>query len=148
MHIKNFPADFCVQKYYIDSCIWIDYLEDRKDRFRPLGEWACMLIQKIIKNKDVIVYSNAIEKELKKKYPIEKISCYLEAVPKESFERIAYSEAQVIKAGFISKKFRIPSVDALHALLAKENNAIIVTRDKHFYELEKHLTVKKPEELV
>ena len=37
-----------VEKYYLDTCIWRDYFENRSDKFRPLGDWAFSLIKLII----------------------------------------------------------------------------------------------------
>jgi hypothetical protein len=37
-----------MQRYYLDTCIWVDYLENRQDRFRPLGDWALRLIKQIV----------------------------------------------------------------------------------------------------
>ncbi|MBN1376781.1 PIN domain-containing protein [Candidatus Woesearchaeota archaeon] len=48
----------------------------------------------------------------------------------------------------ISRKINIPKNDVLHAILARDNNAILVTRDKHFYKLAEKIIVKKPEELI
>ena len=54
--------------YYLDTSIWRDYYENRSDKFRPLGEWALRLINKIIKDKDLILYSDFVVEELKVKY--------------------------------------------------------------------------------
>ena len=35
-------------KYYLDTSIWRDYYENRSDKFRPWGEWALILINKIL----------------------------------------------------------------------------------------------------
>lgn len=35
-----------------------------------------------------------------------------------------------------------------HVILARDNNAIMVTRDEHFYKLTDIVSVKKPEELI
>ncbi|MBU1321694.1 MAG: PIN domain-containing protein [Nanoarchaeota archaeon] len=55
-------------KYYLDTCIWIDYFEDRKDNFRPLGDWAFRLIKKIITDENVIIISDLVWFELRKLY--------------------------------------------------------------------------------
>lgn len=38
--------------------------------------------------------------------------------------------------------------DTLHTILARDNKAIMVTRDKHFYKLKDVVCIKKPEELI
>ena len=52
------------ERFYLDSSIWRDYYENRKDKFRPLGEWALRLIKNIIENKNYILYSDFVIKEL------------------------------------------------------------------------------------
>ena len=52
--------------YYLDACIWIDYLEDRRDKFRPLGEWACRLINQILDSDDYFMLTDILFDELKK----------------------------------------------------------------------------------
>jgi len=42
----------------------------------------------------------------------------------------------------------VPFFDALHAVLARDNKAIMVTRDKHFDELLDITKYKKPEEII
>jgi len=37
----------------------------------------------------------------------------------------------------------MPVKDALHAILARDNKAILVTRDKHFYDLADKVEIKK-----
>ena len=34
-----------MKRYYFDTCIWRDYFEDRKDKFRALGDLAFYLIK-------------------------------------------------------------------------------------------------------
>ena len=57
-----------INKYYFDTCIWIDYFEGRKDNIRPLGDWAFDLIKKIIREEAILVYSDLVEEELSEKY--------------------------------------------------------------------------------
>ena len=42
---------------------------------------------------------------------------------------------------------KLPFGDCLHDILARDNNAILVTRDKPFYELNDIVEIRKPEEL-
>lgn len=136
------------KRYYLDSCIWRDYFENRSDKFRPLGDWALALIKKIIGEEDLILYSRLTIKELSKDYDEEKIGLLFSIVPIHLFVEIKISEEDIKEANYISKKLKIPHPDALHSILAKRNKAIFVTRDKHFYELENQLIIKKPEELI
>lgn len=136
------------RKYYLDTCIWIDYFEDRTDNFRPLGERAFRLIKKILSESDLIMYSDIVDKELHKRYSLEKIQKLQGIIPPEALITVISTTKQLQESIILSRKLNIPKQDALHAILAKDNNAILISRDKHFYELEKQIQIKKPEDLI
>ena len=133
--------------YYLDTCIWRDYLEDRKDKFRPLGEWAFRLIRKIIDNEDEIIISNLLMDELKKDYSDKKINELFSIVPKELLININCTYNQMKEAKKITKILKIPFGDVLHAVLAKDKCAEFISRDNHFDKVDFIIT-KKPEELI
>ncbi|MBN2052546.1 PIN domain-containing protein [Candidatus Woesearchaeota archaeon] len=136
-------------KYYLDACIWRDYYENRSDRFRPLGEWALMLINEILENHEIIVVSDMIILELEKEYkPIVIEKMFSVASEKGLVVRINYSISQLQLAMKISKQRKMHFEDVLHAVLARDYNAVLVTRDKHFDELRDIAQIKKPEELI
>ena len=54
---------------------------------------------------------------------------------------------QIKEAATLSEEKKVPFGDAVHAILARDNNAIMVTRDHHFSKLKECIIVKKPEEL-
>lgn len=137
-----------VKKYYIDACIWMDYFENRSDKFRPLGDWAFDLIKKIIKNEDLILYSELIEEELGENYSNEEIEKIFSIVPLELFVKVKIYNKQLVKARELSKGKDIPLGDAIHAILSRDSDAIMVTRDEHFEKLRGIISVKKPEELI
>jgi predicted nucleic acid-binding protein len=136
------------EKYYLDTCIWRDYFENRSDNFRPLGKWALTLIKKIINENDIIVYSDLIIEELSIRFTKKEITKIIEIVPKEFLIKLDSSYKQTKEAIILSKKLNIPKKDALHAILARDNNAIVITRDAHFYQLSEKVTIMKPEELI
>ncbi|MBA3064557.1 type II toxin-antitoxin system VapC family toxin [Candidatus Woesearchaeota archaeon] len=136
-----------IEKYYIDAAIWRDLHENRSDRFRPLGDWAFELFKKIRKDKGKILYSNLIVDELSIAYEKETIKNLFDDIS-ELLEKVEIKKGQVMEAKKLSKKFKIPFGDALHGILARDNNAIMVTRDHHFEELQDMINVKKPEELI
>lgn len=135
-------------RYYLDSCIWRDYFENRSDRFRPLGEWALRLIKKIIKENGLFIFSDHSIKELNKQYSPEELDKFFAIIPKQLIIKIETNSYQAREAFKIKKKLNIPFGDALHAIVARDNNAIMVTRDKHFYELPEEAIIKKPEDLI
>ena len=137
------------KRYYFDSSIWRDYYENRTDRFRPLGEWALSLINKIIEDKDIILYSDFILEELKIKYSIEEINKIFDIIKKRNLlikAQISHSQAK--EAAVITKQRNVSFGDALHTILARDNNAVMITRDSHFLELTDIAEIKKPEELI
>lgn len=136
------------QKYYLDACIWRDYFENRSDRFRPLGEWAIELINNIIRTEDIFVFSDHLINELEKYVSSEKISNLLSFIPSSLIIYVKVNKKHTRAALEIKNKFKIPFGDALHFVLAKEENAIMVSRDQHFWELQKMICVKKPEDLI
>ncbi|MBU1203479.1 MAG: type II toxin-antitoxin system VapC family toxin [Nanoarchaeota archaeon] len=117
------------QKFYLDSSIWRDYYENRCDRFRPLGEWALMLINKIIENKDYIVYSDLVIKELTIKYNEEEINNIFEIIAKRNLLlKVGISKFQVKEAAILCKKRKVSFGDALHAILSRDNKSILINK--------------------
>lgn len=134
-------------KYYFDTSIWRDYYEDRSDNIRPLGEFALQLIRKIINDRGVIFYSDWVIKELSVEYSEEDIIKIFES-SKDVLLKVDISRFQVREAAGLCKARDVAFGDALHAVLARDNNAIMVSRDNHFFELMDVVEVRKPEELI
>jgi predicted nucleic acid-binding protein len=63
-------------------------------------------------------------------------------------ERVDIGGRQVDEARRISRDRSVSRGDALHAVLARDNNAIIITRDKHFEVLYDIVKSLKPEEAI
>jgi len=135
-------------KYYLDTCIWIDYLENRYDKFKPLGDWALELINKIIRDNSSFIFSDHVIKELENKYSKNELKKFLEFIPKQLIINTKTTKNQAKEAYTLKIKFNIPFGDALHTILARDNQAKLVTRDKHFIELKNIVEIKKPEELI
>ena len=137
-------------RYYVDTSIWRDLLEDRRDNIKPLSEFAFKFMQKILDEKHTIVFSKEIEVELRKRFKIEQINeLIIERFAKENL--VLYVEAdnsRVDEAEKLSLERKIPVYDALHAILARANQAILVTRDKHYEELQDIAEIKTPEQVI
>jgi len=137
-------------KYYLDVSIWKDYWEDRKDNLRPLGDFAFQLLKKIMESKDKLIYSPAVIEEL--------LSFFSENEIENRFFKdfrelgllncISINNKQIQEAEEIARNKNLPVMDALHAVLARDNNAILVSRDKHFEKLTDVTVSKKPEEII
>ncbi len=136
-----------MQKYYIDACIWRDYFENRSDNLRPLGDWAFRFIKKVVDEGGLFLISDMLLVELRKFYTDKQIVSMFEIVPPELRVNISTSEKQTEDALKMKNQLKIPSGDAFHAVLAKDNDALMISRDAHFYGV-MGIVVKKPEELI
>jgi len=137
------------EKYYIDACIWRDLHENREDKFRPLGEWAFELFRMIKETKSKALYSDLIIKELSISYDREQIKEMFKIVEEDGFlEKIEIKKSQIQETIQLKREKRLPFNDLLHAILARDNKAIMVTRDKHFEEFEFIVIIRKPEDLI
>lgn len=133
-------------KYYFDTSIWLDLFEGRDEPGLPKGRFARELINKIMKSDDIILYSDVVMAEMSEiGYAYNEI--------KDNFGHLSrilvYVEStkvQLGKAKDLSAKREVPKRDALHALMARDSGAVLVTRDKHFNELRDITASKKPEE--
>lgn len=137
-------------KYYVDSCIWRDYYENREDNLRPLGEFAFQFFQYCNKNRHRVLTSRVILKELSQFYFENEIENKIFLiVDKELLFKVEIVEIQINETIKIKRDFAdIPFGDILNAILARDNNAILVSRDSHFERLSNVVEFKKPEEII
>ena len=129
-------------RYYIDTCIWRDYWENRKDPAgKPLGTYAERFLLRVFKNKDVIMYSDRVVAELAIALSSDEINNMFAAFFAAGLlEKVEITEEIRTRA----KDGPLHYADMLHVLLATEHDALLITRDKHF----EHVLHKKPEELL
>ncbi len=135
------------RRFYVDTCIWRDFEEDRKDGIRPLGEFAFQFFKNCEKNDCKVLFSELVVQELKSDYSIEKVqevfSSFMQILLK-----VSASHEQISEARAISKTIKETHLkDVLHAILARDNKAIMVTRDKHFDVLSSFVEIAKPEDI-
>lgn len=120
--------------YYLDTCIWRDFFEERFSKAgKPFGKYAAKLFMKIITAKDRIFYSDSLVWELKKDYgdeDIENMLSFLFAV--NILVKIEITKDEYEDARILSKQRNLPFIDCLHALQARNHNAIMVSQDEHF----------------
>ncbi len=136
-----------IETYYLDTSVWMDYYEDRKDPSKNIGELAFRLLKKLLASKSKILVSTFLLKELETAYSLEKIRGIF--FPFQGLiETAGLSEEQREEARIIAKEREIPRGDVIHAILARDNDAILVSRDKHFQKLKDICEVMKPEELI
>jgi predicted nucleic acid-binding protein len=135
------------ETYYVDTSIWRDYYEDRSDGIRPLGEFAFRFFSYCIESEIIILYSELVLEELGTAYNKNEIKKIMDIVS-GLLEKVENpNEQQKLDAKRLKKKFNIPFADAMHAILARDNEAILVSRDRHFNELREVVVIKYPEEV-
>lgn len=138
-----------MKKFYLDTAIWRDYYENRNDGLRPLGEWAFQLFQKIIEEDSAVLYSEVVEEEfVSLGFNEDKINDILSIVKAANLINVKPTEKQFDEAKMIVRQRNLPFRDVLHAILARDNGAVMVTRDHHFEELQDITKPSKPEDLI
>jgi len=135
------------KKYYLDTSIRLDLFEERDEPGLPKSILAERLITKIIAEEGAIIYSMAVLDELSAiGYPRQELNLMF-----RPFRRIlTFAECNKNtfgKAKDLAAKRDVPLFDAIHALIARENRTVLVTRDAHFNKLKDIVIVKKPEEI-
>ncbi|MFH1505926.1 MAG: PIN domain-containing protein [archaeon] len=137
-------------RYYFDSCIWRDHYENRfGPKGRPLGKYATALFMKIMKDGNTLLFSKFILNELRLSYTMEEINVMMNLLyVAQVLKKIEIQSEDRIEAEKIAKDRSLPLTDVLHAILARNNNAIMISQDKHFQRLKDIVEVKRPEEIL
>ncbi|MBU0662705.1 MAG: PIN domain-containing protein [Candidatus Diapherotrites archaeon] len=133
------------RRFYLDTSIWMDYFGARGDGIRPLGDLAFMFLKDCEKHKCKVLYSDIVLRELigiPKARLEEAFSSFRGTILK-----VAFSEAQAKEAERISRERQLPFNDVFHAIIARDNTALVVTRDWHFRELTDIVESMAPEEI-
>lgn len=134
-------------RLYLDTSIWMDYFEGRKGKHIDYGDSAFKLLIKVLSSEGNIIVSKILLKELQKFYSFETIMSFM-----KPFENIlvntAVSDEQVIESRMLSQSRDVPQDDALHAILSRDNNALLISRDRHFELLVDICAVATPEEII
>ena len=123
------------KRYYLDTSIWLDIFEDRDEPSLPKSTWAKLLIKKIIREDARIVVSDHVIIELGfSGYSLYEVNDHF-----QSFERIIMqvesSDKELSRANDLARKRGVPMGDALHALVARREHAVLVSLDHDFKEL-------------
>ena len=134
--------------FYFDTSIWLDFFENRDELNFKKSQLVHKLLDKIIDENNKILYSDINLIELK----ILGYSTYeLKDMFKELKAILVFLEStkqQVGKAKDISLKRNIPKRDALHALIARDSGAVLITYDKHFQKTLEIIKPKKPQDFI
>lgn len=137
-----------IEKYYIDTSIWMDLYEDRKGYDNePLGDYALKLFSLIKAKNKILVITDLLIRELEMNYSLAEINGMINPF-KEIIEKIIATKEQREEAYKIAKERNVPPGDVLHAIIARDNKLILITRDKDFRKLNDISKHHKPEELI
>lgn len=136
------------EKYYNDTSIWIDLYEDRKGyNEEPLGDFAWKLLGFIKAKKSKLIITDILIRELEMNYSVEEINGMMKPFG-DIIEKIIVTKQQRDEAKKIAEERNVPPGDALHAIMARDHNLILVTRDNHFRKLQDICKSYKPEEII
>ncbi|MBI5797335.1 PIN domain-containing protein [Candidatus Woesearchaeota archaeon] len=139
------------EKYYIDTCIWRDHYENRfGSQGRPLGKYAAELFLKIMKNKDIIIFSEHIIHEMKQAFAQEEVEDMFHILDVMNIlQKVEITKADWEEARNLADERDVSRADALHAVLARKHNAILITQNvKDFKKFSDFLFIKRPEEII
>lgn len=129
---------------YIDTNVFIDLFESRKDKFRDLGDMALFALRQVRLGIHQLVISDWVIEELKKYGYEEDINSLIADLPESQVIKIATTTEDRKEARKLSNT-NYP--DALHAILAiKSNCSYLVTRNiQDFFEFNNYLEKNKVE---
>ena len=136
------------KRFYFDTSIWLDFFEARDEANLPKSKWAGELIRKIVIDNDTIIFSDNNMTEFNNiGYSGFEIEELLEAL-KPNLIFVESTSKQIGRSKDLAQKRDIPKRDALHALIARDNNAILITLDEHFDKLIDITKSHKPKEFI
>lgn len=140
-------------RIYIDTCVYRDYLEERKSEFgRDLFEPAYKLFKSIRENKHEVIISTHLIQELGNIFTSERCRDLLQKLKIKSAKYFDGDVKQAKKLGLKYLGSEDEYKDALHMIIAKRENAIYVvtTNFIHFDLLNEEfkLDVKRPKEIL
>ena len=133
------------EDFYFDTSIWIDIYEKRGYN----GEIAKKLFKRIIEEDNIISYSDLIAAEFKRLgYTKDEINVIFAIAKPGNLRRVHIYKEQIAEARTLAKQKNVPKADALHAILCRDNNAQLISRDNDYEKL-KHITkTKLPEDFI
>lgn len=133
------------EDFYLDTSIWLDFHEKREIN----GELALKLILKMINEDLKIAYSDLHIKEFKNLgYTQNEINSILSIVKPNNIKHVHIYREQKEEAKKIARKRNVPEGDALHAIICRDNNLQLISRDLDFERLKDITRSKLPEDFI
>jgi predicted nucleic acid-binding protein len=132
--------------YYLGTSIWIDYYEKREQQ----GEYARLVLEKIIKEESRVCISDIVIKEIKRLgYNVNNMYNIISILQPAIIKKIVrVNKTQSKEARVLARLKRIPFLDAIHSILARDNEAILISRDRHFEQTKSIVKTMAPEEML
>ncbi|HLD42595.1 MAG TPA: PIN domain-containing protein [Candidatus Nanoarchaeia archaeon] len=131
--------------FYFDTSIWLDFHEKRGKN----GGSALKLILKILNEDLRIGYSDLNVKEFKDlDYTQDQIDSVLSMLKPNNIQKVHIYREQKEEAKKTAKQRNVPEGDALQAILCRDNNLQMISRDLHFMQLRDITIAKLPEDLI
>ena len=133
------------EDFYFDTSIWLDIYEKRGYN----GKVAKKLLKKIIEEDCIVIYSDLIKVELKRLgYSKNEINVIFNIAKPDNLRRVHIYEKQIDEARKLAKQRDVPKKDALHAVISRDNNVQLVSKDYHFEKLKDITIYRKPEDFI
>jgi len=146
----NVPTNSAMRRIYIDSDVFLNTWFREMHKWTPVFHYAERILEKIIDCTFFLIISDLTLEELSKKIPLP-----VSRVKSEYFSE--YERRQKLKVVEVTRDVsdeasRLPThhADAIHALVARRENALLVTRNiRHYRNVARilKLRVLRPEEL-
>jgi len=139
-----------MEKVYFDTNIYMDYFLDRRDKLRPLGEFAFNLIKKVITKEYKLIISDLVILELEYNGLGKEIKILIEKlIESDNLIFVKSEEEDNIKTNRIVKERRTSFNDTKHAVIANRSKTnYFVTRNiKDFEDLSDLIYPVYPENL-
>ena len=133
------------EEFYLDTSIWLDFYEKRGNN----GESALKLILKIIDENLKLNYSDLHIKEFKKlSYAQSEINSIFSIAKPKNLKHIHIYREQKEDAKYVARKRNVPEGDVLHAILCRDNNLQLISRDTDFEKLKDISKASLPEDFI
>lgn len=125
--------ELSMNKYYLDTDIWIDCLQGKSS-----------IIDDLLMKNSIIIYSDILEEELLMKFLREELAYKLSLIPCEHIIKVKMDEIQFMTAEKIAKRANLSISDVIHAIIAKDNQAIFLTNSAYLIEGLGIVELKRP----
>lgn len=138
--------------FYIDTCIWLNLFKKEIRSGKKYYLFAQLFLEKHLEVSR-ICYSGFVLKELRFVLQNESLYgekvCFFKKEPNVFFLQASKKDYDFARKLELETNFKLSFFDYLHIALAKNNNLVLITRDKDMMSIAKlYIIVKKPEELI